>query len=73
MPEIGYNKLIAIYAPRALQRWLRPENDEPNSRALAREMDIVRYVCLRAYKILFFTTCLKKKWHLCNYELMRAL
>jgi hypothetical protein len=34
---------IAIYAPRALQRWLRPENDESSSRALAREVDIVRW------------------------------
>jgi hypothetical protein len=34
---------IAIYAPRALQRLLRPENDESSSRALAREMDIIRW------------------------------
>jgi hypothetical protein len=42
----GYYKYICInsyYASRALQRWLRPENDESSSRALAREIDIVRW------------------------------
>jgi hypothetical protein len=62
------NYILAIYAPRALERWLRPENDESNSRALAREMDIVRWR-RGAYKILLFTTCSLKKKKLASLQL----